>query len=158
MHEVTEARHGSLPSALNSTEGLGVAAQMLPCLSILQPYAWLIVHGHKDIENREWRTNFRGRILIHAGKKYSRGDHQEYAEEFSEDFDIDLPAFEHMQLGGIVGSATITDCVREHPSRWKILGSWGFVMKDQRVRPFVPYRGQLGIFGVPRTALAARDA
>lgn len=121
----------------------------LPCLSILQPYAWLIVNGHKDIENREWQTRFRGRILIHAGNRYSRRDHDEYAEEFLEDFDIKLPAFDEMQLGGIVGSATVTDCVREHPSRWKILGSWGFVLKDQRVRPFVPYRGQLGIFRVP---------
>lgn len=28
----------------------------LPCISILQPYAWLIVNGHKDIENRGWAT------------------------------------------------------------------------------------------------------
>ena len=148
-----EATEACRPLGLGSTEGLGGAAQMLPCLSILQPYAWLIVQGHKDIENRDWFTKFRGRILIHAGKKYSRRDHDEYAEEFADDFDLQLPAFEEMQLGGIVGSATVTDCVREHPSRWKILGSWGFVLKDQRVRPFVPYRGQLGIFTVPRTAL-----
>jgi len=24
------------------------------CLSIRQPWAWLITHGHKDIENRTW--------------------------------------------------------------------------------------------------------
>jgi hypothetical protein len=125
---------------------------VIPCLSILQPYAWLIVNGHKDIENRDWATNFRGRILVHAGKTYSRRSHEEYVEDMA-DMDIELPAFEQMQLGGIVGSATITDCVREHPSRWKILGSWGFVLKDQRARPFVPYRGQLGIFRVPESVL-----
>ena len=38
-------------------------------LSIQQPWAWLIVNGHKDIENRDWRTNFRGPVAIHAGKK-----------------------------------------------------------------------------------------
>jgi hypothetical protein len=126
---------------------------MIPCISILQPYAWLIVNGHKDIENRGWATKFRGRILIHAGKKYSRRDHDEYAEDML-DMGIELPAFDAMQLGGIVGSATVTDCVQEHPSKWKILGSWGFVLKDQRVRPFVPYRGQLSIFGVPESVLA----
>lgn len=129
----------------------------LPCISILQPYAWLIVNGHKDIENRGWRTSFRGRILIHAGKKYSRREHDEYAEELAEDYpnrpSITLPPFEQMPLGGIVGSATITDCVLEHPSPWKIVGSWGFVLKDQRVRPFVPYRGQLSIFGVPESVV-----
>jgi hypothetical protein len=124
----------------------------LPCLSILQPYAWLIVNGHKDIENRGWHTGFRGRILIHAGKTYSRRSHDEYVFDM-EDYGIELPTFADMQLGGIVGSATITDCVREHPSRWKVLGSWGFVLKDQRVRPFVPLRGQLGIFKVPAEAI-----
>lgn len=124
-----------------------------PCISILQPYAWLIVNGHKDIENRDWQTRFRGRILIHAGKRDSRRDHDEYAEEMLEDFDIRMPAFEQMQLGGIVGSATITDCVREHSSRWKVPGSWGFVLKDQRVRPFVAYKGQLSIFRVPREVI-----
>jgi len=38
-------------------------------LSIRQPWAWLIVNGWKDIENREWSTRFRGRLLIHAGKQ-----------------------------------------------------------------------------------------
>ena len=126
---------------------------MLPCLSILQPYAWLIVHGHKDIENRMWSTGFRGRILIHAGKAYTRARHAVDVEDFAETHGIALPAFDDMPLGGIVGSATIVDCVREHPSRWKVLDSWGFVLKDPRVRPFVPLRGQLGIFNVPADAI-----
>jgi len=131
---------------------------VIPCISILQPYAWLIVHGHKDIENRAWSTPFRGRILIHAGKTYSRRTHDAYAAEMAEDFGLDLPRFEDMPLGGIVGSATIVDCVREHASRWKVLGSWGFVLTDQRVHPFVPYRGQLGVFRVPDSVLAGDRA
>jgi hypothetical protein len=131
-----------------------MSAIMLPCISILQPYAWLIVNGHKDIENRTWPTKFRGRILIHAGKAYSRLEHDDYAAEFAEDFGIQLPAFDDMPRGGIVGSATITDCVREHPSRWKMADCYGFVLKDQRVRPFIPYRGQLGIFRVPSETIA----
>ncbi len=125
----------------------------LPCISILQPYAWLIVNGHKDIENRGWPTKFRGRILIHAGKAYGPRIHAEYIEDMREFYGIELPPLEQMQRGGIVGSATITDCVMEHPSCWKQLGSWGFVLKDQRTRLFVPYRGQLGIFRVPSEAL-----
>ena len=37
-------------------------------LSIRQPWAWLILNAGKDIENREWPTRFRGRVLIHASK------------------------------------------------------------------------------------------
>ena len=45
---------------------------MIPALSIRQPWAWLIVNGHKDIENRDWPTNFRGRLLVHAGQTMAR--------------------------------------------------------------------------------------
>ena len=31
---------------------------------VRQPWAWLIVHGYKDIENRSWRTRYRGTLLI----------------------------------------------------------------------------------------------
>ena len=39
----------------------------MKALSIKQPWAWLIVNGFKDIENRTWRTKIRGEFLIHAG-------------------------------------------------------------------------------------------
>ena len=37
-------------------------------ITIKQPWASLIVSGLKNIENRTWKTNFRGRVLIHAAK------------------------------------------------------------------------------------------
>jgi hypothetical protein len=38
-------------------------------LSVVWPWPWLIMYGGKDIENRSWRTDYRGRILIHVLKK-----------------------------------------------------------------------------------------
>lgn len=38
-------------------------------LTIKQPWASLIVEGIKDIENRTWKTHFRGRIYVHASAK-----------------------------------------------------------------------------------------
>ena len=35
-------------------------------ITIKQPWAQFIAEGIKDIENRTWKTNFRGRVLIHA--------------------------------------------------------------------------------------------
>ena len=40
-------------------------------ISIKQPWASLIAHGIKNIENRTWKTNFRGRIYIHASGKFA---------------------------------------------------------------------------------------
>jgi len=40
----------------------------IPILSVCQPYAHLIVHGPKRVENRVWGTTYRGWIGIHASK------------------------------------------------------------------------------------------
>ncbi|MBV8357602.1 MAG: ASCH domain-containing protein [Deltaproteobacteria bacterium] len=38
-------------------------------LSVRQPWTSLIVAGIKSTENRSWKTNHRGRLLIHAGRR-----------------------------------------------------------------------------------------
>lgn len=38
----------------------------IPCLSVQQPFADLICAGVKTVENRTWKTDYRGTILIHA--------------------------------------------------------------------------------------------
>ena len=37
-------------------------------LTIRQPWASLIIQGYKRFEFRSWKTNYRGDLLIHAGK------------------------------------------------------------------------------------------
>jgi hypothetical protein len=39
----------------------------MKALTICQPYAWGIVPGPKDVENRGWRLHHRGWLAIHAG-------------------------------------------------------------------------------------------
>lgn len=119
----------------------------MKALSILQPYAWLIVNGIKDIENRTWRTGYRGPVLIHAGKNYPKWEYEQDAEQYE-----NYPLREDM-TGGIVGIATITDCVSRSESKW-FNGPYGFVMKDARPFPMVPMRGQLSFFDVPPEILA----
>ena len=147
---------------------------LIPCISIRQPWAWLIVRPDlvdtqerssaiargliKDIENRTWATKKRGPILIHASKGYSRREHVAFTDDLATTMGIQLPPYETMQRGGIVGSANLTDCVREHPSQWKIPGQWGFVLEDANPVSFTPWRGQLGWFLVPRCAVSLDNA
>ena len=119
----------------------------MKALSILQPWAWLIVTGQKDIENRVWHTRYRGRVLIHAGKNYPKRDYEDDAKSYA-----DYPEREAM-IGGIVGIATITDCVSQSESKW-FNGPYGFVLKNARQFPLVPMRGQLSFFDVPDDILA----
>lgn len=39
----------------------------MKALTIRQPWADAIVHQTKRVENRTWKTNYRGLVLIHAG-------------------------------------------------------------------------------------------
>jgi hypothetical protein len=39
-------------------------------LSVRRPWAGLIMAGHKTVENRGWRTSYRGPLIVHAGKAY----------------------------------------------------------------------------------------
>ena len=38
----------------------------MKCISIRQPWAWLIIKGVKPVENRTWSSSYRGPLLIHA--------------------------------------------------------------------------------------------
>lgn len=115
----------------------------LPALSIRQPWAWLIIHGGKDIENRSWATRFRGEFLIHAAKTFGR-EERETCEAFRED-GIGLPS--QLQAGGIIGKARIVDCVSESGSKW-FEGPWGFVITGVTPLNFYPCKGALGFFRV----------
>ena len=128
---------------------------MIPALSIRQPWAWLIVNGHKDIENRDWPTVFRGELLVHAGQTMTRPFYDATVAELSAAglCPPDLPAFEDLPRGGLVGWTRVVDCLQEHPSPWKLEGSHGFVLRDSRPMPFVPWKGRLGFFNVPREAI-----
>lgn len=121
----------------------------MKALSILQPWAWLITRGHKDIENRGWYTPYRGRFLVHASKAYPKREYIADLEYFSEDYQIILPPYEQFGLGGIVGEATLIDCAKDSPSRWYNDGSWAFVLAGMKPWPFMQCRGQLGWWDFP---------
>lgn len=112
----------------------------LPVLSIRQPWAWLIVNGYKDIENRTWITHFRGRFLIHAGKKW---DENVTLADIKAMYGIVVP--QRLKTGGIVGVAEITDCVTKSKSPW-FFGPYGFTLKDAKPLPFHPCKGKMGFF------------
>lgn len=40
----------------------------MKALTVSQPYAGLIADGLKFVENRRWKTSYRGWLAIHAGK------------------------------------------------------------------------------------------
>lgn len=120
----------------------------MKAISVKQPWAWLIVHGFKDIENRTWATDFRGEVLIHASKEFDRNalfEHRLAPRIFRilashADGRMDL-----LRRGGIVGKCEIIDCVESHKSEW-FEGPQGFVLKNPQPSIFYPMQGQLRFF------------
>ena len=118
----------------------------MKALSIRQPWAWLIVNGYKPVENRSWPTKYRGPVLIHAAKGMTRGEYSEaMAVALRAGMRTYFPRFEEMKRGGIIGQATIVDCVTEHDSPY-FFGPYGFVLEDAKPLPFQPVLGKLGFF------------
>ena len=67
-------------------------------LTIKQPWASLIVDNQKKYEFRSWKTNYRGKILIHAGLSME-------TKELNKLYNL-----EYIK-GAIIGDAEIVDCI-----------------------------------------------
>ena len=125
----------------------------LRAISIKNPFAWWIVNKHKNIENRSNLKNFRGLVLIHASLNF------DYDWVLKVDIEKITNAFRSMPVfinkkdsfgngydfGGIIGYATITDCVQESNSPW-FIGPNGFIISEPHKLPFTPCKGSLGFF------------
>jgi hypothetical protein len=109
-----------------------------PVLTVRQPWASLIVDGIKDVENRSWSTDYRGRLWIHAGA--SRVDDEPDYRELA----ADAPR------GVVLGSVTLVDVVRDARSPWAMSGQCHWLLAGAtRLKVAVPANGRLGLWPLP---------
>ena len=107
----------------------------MKALSIKQPWASLIAHGIKDIENRTWATKYRGKVLIHASCTWFKYPNSDSTlgdlftdfqwEKIRENYDKNLYSIlepkaiiDRLPTSAIIGEVDIIDCVINHPSIW----------------------------------------
>jgi len=122
-------------------------------ITVRQPWAHAIIHFGKDIENRSWPTNHRGRIAIHAATGMSKHEYYSASTFFrSVRPELHVPEGELIR-GAIVGTALLVDCVTESRSPW-FMGPHGFVLRDPIAVEPIPYKGQLGLWNLPDDILA----
>jgi hypothetical protein len=135
----------------------------MKALSIRAPWWWYILHAGKNIENRDWPTRVRGRVLIHASKWWNE---REVAEDIASAEQMfkqsDRPDLFHLNqnaarspillrnfCGRLVGSVEIVDCVAQSDSPW-FVGDYGFVLRNPiAFGGPVAFKGSLGFFSVP---------
>jgi hypothetical protein len=83
----------------------------MKALTILQPWAFAIAEGEKLVENRTWRTSYRGPLAIHAGKAHTWMERED-PKEWIERYGMPLPEAGELPFGAIVAVADLVDCVR----------------------------------------------
>ncbi len=118
-------------------------------LSIRQPWAWAIVMGFKDIENRNRFATSKGDmrplpIAVHAAQGMTRAEYEDAAETMAR-IGVTCPRPDDLIRGAIVGAVTVTAIVAHHPSPW-FFGPRGLVLADARTVDPIPAAGKLGYF------------
>lgn len=125
----------------------------LTSISIRQPWAWAIINAGKNIENRTWRTNYRGKVIVHASKHFDHAGYDKLVKA-SKMLGFKIPDKEELkkQSGGFVGMVDIVGCRKNIKNNfWKDADSYGWVLANPIKLNFVPYRGKLSLFKVELT-------
>ena len=84
---------------------------MFPALSVRAPWAWLIIHGRKTIENRDWNTGYRGRFLVHSTGTNLKEEY-ESALRMTDFFEVELPPITDLPIGSIIGSVSLENITK----------------------------------------------
>ena len=128
----------------------------MKALTVLQPWAWALIHGPKRIENRSWATYYRGPLVIHAGKSRKW-------------LDVGVPALrengiaipDNFEYGAIIGIVDLVECfhysVLTDAQRCDVYAHGPFCWVTANPRPLQPHtwKGAQGLWTIPDDVIAA---
>lgn len=125
-------------------------------VSIRQPFAWAILRGGKNIENRSRRLNHRGLLMVHASQQYAAAGARGLVEHLAHPVQLPTPGLPGgdvaIEFGALIGAVQVVGC---HTgcgggcSPWAEPGLAHLELADPIVltRP-VPVPGRLGRWAV----------
>ena len=125
----------------------------MKALTVKNPWAWAIIQGGKDVENRSRATKYRGQLYIHAGKAHS----QEGVDFLTSRGQ--WPAHMAGTNGMVIGTVDVIGCHHADDcpgpdyadngacSDWAMANHYHWVLANPRplANPF-PLQGKLGIW------------
>lgn len=128
----------------------------MKAITILQPWASLIVRGVKDIENKTWpcpKKYIGQRVLIHTSATSAgmRNPNSVFTKEqwdsFSLGYQREIICGDGFPTSAIIGSIEIVGCVVNHPSIWAEKGVYNWVLANPILfeKP-IPAKGRLSFW------------
>lgn len=136
----------------------------MKAITVLQPWASLLIIGAKKFETRSWQTKHRGPILIHAGRRFPETARSLCTIEpfHSALLRAGIKGPAELPLGVILGTITLDDCLPtdqvtyQNPDQVEAQfgdfrpGRWAWQVSNPTPLPNpIVYQGVLGIFDVP---------
>lgn len=130
----------------------------MKALSVMDPWATLIMRYGKSTENRDYPTNYRGDLVIHASRRIDRNgwlalneahdgvdalNASTLANAHRERHELIMPTF-------ALGLVELVGVDQLQYTKWDIPGMWHWRLRNPR--PFkTPFtmKGQLSLFEVP---------
>jgi hypothetical protein len=139
-----------------SGEDLSTESVELTAITLHQPWASLVAKGWKQYETRDWPTNHRGPIVIHAGRKpkgkQELREHDKVVASFKDLLNEDCP------YSSVIAIAELTDVVcmtdefikQQSPTElrcgnWAV-GRYAFKLENVRAIAPIPALGKQGLW------------
>lgn len=134
--------------------------ETIKALTLWQPWASLILLGHKCFETRSWHTKYRGQLIIHAAKKQGERLQTKTAFILYNHHKIDIP-YEDLPRGVALLTCNLTDCIPITPRErdrqtqleldcgdWRT-GRWAWKLENiEAIEPPIPMTGHQGLWNV----------
>lgn len=118
-------------------------------ISIQEPYGSLILKGHKKIETRSWKTNYRGELYIHTSSTIFKGDNTKAFNYINKD---------DLVFGYIICKCKLVDCIemteefinsvdsKEKELGVYSIGRYAWILDDIEPIESIKTRGKLNIW------------
>lgn len=118
-------------------------------LSVRQPWAWAIIFGGKQIENRSLGSIRAGKmdcrtICIHAASSMRQDEYRWGAWRLNK-HGVTCPRPDELVRSAIIGVVDVTDIITQSDSEW-FGGQAGLVLENPRAIAPIPATGALGYF------------
>ena len=128
----------------------------MKALTVKQPWVYGILHAGKDVENRSWRTHFRGWLAIHAGAVIVR--------DATFPGRLVVPERDELEVSAVLGVVRLADVREKSRSRWFYRPQRGetnlaWVLEDAySIREPIPCKGSLGLWNLsPRVTRKLKE-